>query len=86
MRSNRTATHNHGDIIATPAQELQFDIVSDVVCPRCVIGHQQLATSLAESGVAHEIHRRPFELNPAMPSQGQSLRGHVSEKYGATSE
>ncbi len=67
-----------------PPQNLQIDIVSDVVCPWCIIGYRQLAQALAATGTAHEIHWHPFELNPAMPPQGQNLREHVTEKYGTT--
>lgn len=63
---------------------LHIDIVSDVVCPWCIIGYKQLTQALAATGTPHEIHWHPFELNPAMPSEGQNLREHVAEKYGST--
>jgi predicted DsbA family dithiol-disulfide isomerase len=63
---------------------LRIDIVSDVVCPWCIIGYRQLAQALEATGTAHEIHWHPFELNPDMPATGQNLREHVSEKYGTT--
>lgn len=72
--------------MTTQSQTLQIDIVSDVVCPWCIIGYQQLAKALEATGTAHEIHWHPFELNPAMPSEGQNLREHVAEKYGTTNE
>lgn len=65
---------------------LRIDIVSDVMCPWCVIGYRQLARALEDSGVAHEIHWHPFELNPQMPPEGQNLREHIIEKYGSTPE
>ncbi|MBT0962836.1 DsbA family oxidoreductase [Denitromonas iodatirespirans] len=66
------------------AQALQIDIVSDVVCPWCLIGYRQLATALAAAGTPHEIRWHPFELNPDMPPEGQNLREHLAEKYGTT--
>lgn len=69
-----------------PPQPLQIDIVSDVVCPWCIVGYRQLAQALADSGTAHEIHWHPFELNPQMPPEGQNLREHLAEKYGSTKE
>jgi len=69
-----------------PSQKLQIDIVSDVVCPWCIIGYKQLAKALEASGTAHEIHWHPFELNPTMAPEGQNLRDHVAEKYGSTQE
>lgn len=65
---------------------LRIDIVSDVMCPWCVIGYRQLATALEASGVNHEIHWHPFELNPNMPATGQDMREHLVEKYGTTPE
>ncbi|WP_324732576.1 DsbA family oxidoreductase [Pseudomonas paeninsulae] len=72
--------------MTTPPQKLRIDIVSDVVCPWCIIGYRQLAKALEATGTAHEIHWHPFELNPGMPPEGQSLRDHVAEKYGTTKE
>jgi len=65
---------------------LRIDIVSDVVCPWCIIGYRQLAEALAATSTAHEIHWHPFELNPNMPPEGQNIREHVAEKYGTTPE
>lgn len=63
---------------------LHIDIVSDVVCPWCIIGYKQLTQALEATGTPHEIHWHPFELNPTMPPEGQNLREHVAEKYGST--
>jgi len=63
-----------------------FDIVSDVVCPWCIIGFKQLERALAEMGdeVEVDLHWHPFELNPQMPPEGQDVREHVAQKYGTT--
>tara|TARA_R110002126_G_scaffold91890_4_gene218383 strand:- start:49 stop:702 length:654 start_codon:yes stop_codon:yes gene_type:complete len=65
---------------------LRIDIVSDVMCPWCVIGYRQLAIALEATGVDHEIHWHPFELNPNMPAAGQDMREHLVEKYATTPE
>ena len=67
---------------------MKIDFVSDVVCPWCVIGLGGLEEALARVGdlVDAEITFQPFELNPNMPPEGQNLREHVFEKYGATPE
>lgn len=75
-----------GDGLADASPPLAIDIVSDVVCPWCVIGARQLAKALALKGVAATIAWRPFELNPDMPEGGEDLREHVARKYGATPE
>jgi predicted DsbA family dithiol-disulfide isomerase len=67
---------------------LKIDIVSDVVCPWCIIGYRQLQKALdtlpGRFDVSLQWH--PFELNPLMPSEGQNLREHLAQKYGATLE
>jgi len=65
-------------------QPLRIDIVSDVVCPWCIIGYRQLAEALKKTNTKHEIHWHPFELNPNMSSAGQNLREHIMEKYGSS--
>ncbi len=67
---------------------LQVDIVSDVVCPWCIIGYRQLQAALATMPGRFEVTLRwhPFELNPRMPDEGQDLREHIAWKYGTTAE
>ncbi|WP_300029090.1 DsbA family oxidoreductase [uncultured Roseobacter sp.] len=67
-------------------EPLQIDIVSDVMCPWCVIGYRQLSQALEATGTACEITWHPFELNPQMPAEGQNTREHIQEKYGSTPE
>ncbi len=74
---------------ATPTSTdapLRIDIVSDVVCPWCIIGYRQLMIAAEQTGTAVDIHWHPFELNPNMPAEGQNLVDHVAEKYGTTKE
>lgn len=61
---------------------IRIDIVSDVVCPWCIIGYKQLERAQAETGVPAVLHWHPFELNPAMPEEGQNLVEHITAKYG----
>lgn len=65
---------------------VQVDIVSDVVCPWCVVGYLQLRQALdtLSGEVLPEIRWHPFELNPQMPAEGQDLREHLAGKYGAS--
>ena len=64
-------------------KELKIDIVSDVSCPWCIIGYKGLEKALdnTQEDVKAEIEWHPFELNPQMPSQGQELVEHLTEKY-----
>jgi predicted DsbA family dithiol-disulfide isomerase len=70
------------------AQTLRIDIVSDVVCPWCIIGYKQVERALTqiETPVAAEFYWHPFELNPDMPDEGEDTAEHIARKYGATPE
>ena len=63
---------------------VSIDIWSDVMCPWCIIGYQQLQTGLAllEGEIAAEIRWHPFELNPDMPPEGEDSAAHIARKYG----
>lgn len=72
---------------STPAK-VTLDIWSDVMCPWCVIGLNQLDKALA--GMAGEVDAtvrfHPFELNPDMPDEGEEQSAHIQRKYGRTPE
>lgn len=63
---------------------VQIDIISDVMCPWCIVGYRQLERALGQSGVGAYVRWHPFELNPQMPPEGQNLTEHITEKYGST--
>ncbi|MFU2512181.1 DsbA family oxidoreductase [Pseudoalteromonas sp. ASV78] len=65
-------------------KKLKIDIVSDVMCPWCIIGYKNLETALAQLSdeFTAEISWKPFELNPDMPVAGQDLNEHLAQKYG----
>lgn len=67
---------------------LKIDIVSDVVCPWCIIGYKQLEQALGTMGeeIDAQITWHPFELNPQMPVEGEPVAEHVARKYGASPE
>ncbi|POF28538.1 DsbA family oxidoreductase [Roseibium marinum] len=65
---------------------LQIDIVSDVVCPWCIVGFKQLEQAIENTGASAAIKWHPFELNPDMPQEGENLRAHIMRKYGTTAE
>tara|TARA_R110000824_G_scaffold149049_2_gene319118 strand:- start:985 stop:1644 length:660 start_codon:yes stop_codon:yes gene_type:complete len=67
---------------------ITVDIVSDVVCPWCIIGYKKLEKAMKqfEGKASFELTWHAFELNPAMPPEGQDIGEHVAQKYGATPE
>lgn len=68
------------------SKKIKIDIVSDVVCPWCTVGFKRLEKAITELGMEDqvEIEWQPFELNPAMPAEGQNVIEHITEKYGST--
>lgn len=74
--------------MSTSAVPLRIDIVSDVVCPWCIIGLKQVEKALTLLGrdLAVETHWHPLQLNPNMPPEGEDTAEHIARKYGSTPE
>jgi len=66
--------------------DVTIDIISDVVCPWCIVGYKQLEEALDQTGLTASIRWHPFELNPQMAEEGEDLREHLAAKYGTTPE
>lgn len=68
------------------SNKINIDIVSDVVCPWCIIGYKNLQAAILALDITDKVDLQwqPFELNPNMPAEGQNLREHVAEKYGSS--
>ena len=68
------------------SKKIKLEIISDVVCPWCIIGYKHLEAAISELNLQDkvEIEWQPFELNPDMPEQGEELRAHVARKYGSS--
>lgn len=66
--------------------KIKLDIISDVVCPWCVIGYKRVEHAIAEMGIEDqvEIEWHPFQLNSYMPEEGEEVHGHMARKYGTT--
>ncbi len=71
--------------MTTTLPTLSIDIVSDVVCPWCVIGYRQLerATVMIADRAEIAVRWHPFELAPDMPSEGMAMADYVRERYGS---
>lgn len=67
---------------------IRLDIVSDVVCPWCVIGYKRLELAMQELAgeMQFEIDWQPFELNPDLPPEGENATEHLMRKYGISRE
>lgn len=67
---------------------LNVDIVSDVMCPWCIIGWLKFQHVMAHFAgrLDFRVQWHPFELNPDMPPEGEDAAAHVMRKYGITAE
>lgn len=63
---------------------VKIDFVSDVACPWCAIGLASLERAIAAvgDGLQVEVRFQPFELNPDMAPEGESIAEHLGRKYG----
>lgn len=68
-------------------RRLSIDIVSDVVCPWCLIGVRRMEQALAFfPDVEPDITFRPFQLDPSTPREGVDLRERLERKYGVPAD
>ena len=67
---------------------IKLDLISDVVCPWCIIGYKRLQQAIKASGAGDsiDIEWQPFELNPGMPAEGENLQAHIARKYGSSAD
>jgi predicted DsbA family dithiol-disulfide isomerase len=62
---------------------VKLDILSDPICPWCLIGKAQLERALeARPDHPFVIEWHPFQLNPDMPREGADRRAYLEEKFG----
>ena len=65
---------------------LKIDIVSDIVCPWCVIGFRNLKTAMEELKLELkcEIFWKPYELHPEIPQEGYDKKLYIQQKFGSS--
>ena len=67
---------------------LTIDVLSDVVCPWCLIGKRRLEQALQTYAQRYPdrpaplVRWHPFQLNPDMPESGMSRADYVQLKFG----
>ena len=63
---------------------IKLDILSDPICPWCLIGKTRLDRAL-EQRPDHPfaIEWHPFQLNPDMPPGGMDRRAYLAAKFGS---
>ena len=65
---------------------LKIDIVSDIICPWCVIGFRNLKMALKElqPELKFEIFWKPYELHPEIPQEGYDKKIYMQQKFGSS--
>lgn len=58
------------------------------MCPWCIIGWLKFQKAMTHFAgrLAFRVQWHPFELNPAMPREGEDAAAHVMRKYGITAQ
>jgi predicted DsbA family dithiol-disulfide isomerase len=68
---------------------VRIDVISDVVCPWCLIGKRRLqrALELLRQGSDQvpevEVMWHPFQLNPHLPPEGMARSEYLAKKFGS---
>jgi predicted DsbA family dithiol-disulfide isomerase len=60
---------------------LAIDMISDVICPWCLIGKRRLEKALGDRPAVVRWH--PFQLNPDMPREGIDRKSYRIAKFGS---
>ena len=70
------------------SKKIKIDIVSDVMCPWCIIGYRRLNAAIQDLGIEDqvEIEWQPFQLNPDIPPEGEEMYAHLKRKYGTSKQ
>jgi predicted DsbA family dithiol-disulfide isomerase len=64
------------------AARMAIEVVSDAVCPWCFVGKRRLEEALARTGeTTIDVHWRPFQLDPTIPSEGLDRRAYMRAKF-----
>ncbi|MEM6487656.1 MAG: DsbA family oxidoreductase [Pseudomonadota bacterium] len=62
---------------------LALDVITDPICPWCLIGKTRLDRALQTVGDSpFELRYRMFRLNPDMPAAGMDRRAYLEAKFG----
>jgi len=70
----------------SPMTKMTVDFVSDVSCPYCLMGLLALEVALERTSdvVEPQFRFHPYQLNPNMPPEGESLAANLNRKFGVS--
>ena len=62
---------------------MTIDVYADIACPWCYVGDARLENALDRRPHLDATRRwRPFQLQPALPPEGDDFRAVLEEKFG----
>jgi predicted DsbA family dithiol-disulfide isomerase len=75
-------------VVEVHVPRLSVDIISDVMCPWCIIGWLKFQPVIDHFAgrLDFRVQWHPFELNPDMPPEGEDAAAHIMRKYGISAE
>ncbi len=63
--------------------KVEIDVVSDVMCPWCLIGKRRLEKALTMlDGIEVEVRWRPYQLDSTLPEEGKDRQQYLEDKFG----
>lgn len=68
--------------------QIEIEMIHDVICSWCPIGYSNLKAALKrlEGRVEARIGFLPYELNPEMPPEGETVEAHMKRRRQWTSD
>lgn len=64
--------------------KLKIEMVHDIVCSWCPIGYRNIQKAIDNLAIEVDFHFLPFELNPAMPDEGELISSYFKRQQGFT--
>lgn len=63
---------------------ISIDVVSDVMCPWCLIGKRRLEQALdrLDNDIAVDVRWRPYQLDATLPPEGKDRKRYLEDKFG----
>lgn len=66
------------------ARTISVDVVSDVMCPWCLIGKRRLEQALdrLDDDISVQVRWRPYQLDATLPAEGKDRKKYLEDKFG----
>jgi len=61
-------------------QALVIDLVYDIICPWCYVGHERLIKAIKKTGTVVKINLIPFQIRPQIPEEGMPIKEYWADK------